>query len=404
MTAQAHAERAHALLGASKAAQWINCPPSARLQESVPDKRSSYADEGTAAHELSEIKLRRRILPCDSKERKQLETALEYLKQNPLYDAEMENAIQDYVEIVEERFMAAKARSSDAIALLEERLDFSEWVPNGYGTGDVVLIADGVMEIIDLKYGKGVPVSAIGNPQMRLYALGALDGFGFLYDIREVHMTIVQPRLDSVSTDVMKVDELLEWAETVVKPAAALADAGEGEFKPGDHCRWCKVKATCRARVDENMQALRHEFQDPALLTLDEIGSILYVAEKLAAWAKDVGDYAFNQAKAGKRVPGWKLVEGRSNRAISDKDAATKALENAEVNGRKLEKDKYLKPQELLGIGELEKRIGKKDLAALIGDLIVKPPGKPVLVVETDPRAELNSIEGDFAGEDFSDG
>ncbi|MEF3312347.1 DUF2800 domain-containing protein [Paenibacillus sp. GYB004] len=403
MSQQAHAERAHALLGASKAEQWINCPPSARLQESVPDKRSSYADEGTAAHELSEIKLRGRILPCDSKERKKLDAALEYLKQNPLYDAEMENAIQEYVEIVEERFMAAKARSSDAIVLLEERLDFSEWVPNGYGTGDVVLIADGVMEIVDLKFGKGVPVSAISNPQMRLYALGALDGFGFLYDIREVHMTIVQPRLDSVSTDIMKVEELLEWAETVVKPAAALADAGEGEFKPGDHCRWCKVKATCRARADENMKALQYEFQDPALLSLEEVGSILYVAEKLAAWAKDIGEYAFEQAKAGKRIPSWKLVEGRSNRAITDKGAAWKVLENAEINGEKLDKDKFLKPQELLGIGELEKRIGKKELTGLIGDLIVKPAGKPTLVPETDPRAELNSIESDFENIDMED-
>ncbi|MBD2861628.1 DUF2800 domain-containing protein [Paenibacillus oceani] len=403
MSQQAHAERAHALLGASKAEQWINCPPSARLQESVPDKRSSYADEGTTAHELSEIKLRRRLFPCDSKERKKLDAALEYLKQNPLYDAEMENAVQEYVEIVEERFMAAKARSTDAIVLLEERLDFSEWVPNGFGTGDVVLIADGVMEIVDLKYGKGVPVSAIGNPQMRLYALGALDGFGFLYDIREVHMTIVQPRLDSVSTNIMQVDELLDWAETVVRPAAALADAGEGEFKPGDHCRWCKVKATCRARADENMQALQYEFQDPALLSLDEIGSILYVAEKLASWAKDIGDYAFEQAKAGKRIPSWKLVEGRSNRAITDKDAAWNVLEDAKINGEKLDKDKFLKPQELLGIGELEKRIGKKELGKLIGDLIVKPAGKPTLVPETDPRAELNSVDADFAGEDFSD-
>lgn len=248
---QAHAERAHALLGASKASQWINCPPSARLQESVPDKRSEYADEGTLAHELSENKLRRRLLLCNSKEKKRLDAELEKIKVNPLYGPEMENAIQEYCDLVEERFMAAKARSSDAVVLLEEQLDFSEWVPEGYGTGDVVLIADGVMEIIDLKYGKGVPVSAIGNPQMRLYGLGAWSGYSYLYDIQEIHMTIVQPRLDSVSTDVIPISELLEWAETVVKPAAALAYAGEGEHKPGDHCRWCKVKGNCRARADE---------------------------------------------------------------------------------------------------------------------------------------------------------
>lgn len=393
----AHAERAHALLGASKASQWINCPPSARLTEDIEDKRSEYADEGTAAHELAEIKLRRRLLPCDSKERKRLDKQLEAFKSNQYYSSEMENAVTEYVEIVEERFMAAKARSSDAVVLLEERLDLTEWVPEAFGTGDVVLIADGVLEVIDLKYGKGVPVSAINNPQIRLYGLGAWWGWNYLYSITEVHMTIVQPRLDSVSTDIMALGELIEWAETVVKPAAELADKGEGGFAAGEHCRWCKVKGNCKARADENMKALAYEFKDPALLSLDEVGSILYVAEQLKKWAGDVEEYAFEQAKAGHKVPQWKLVEGRSNRAITDKDAACNRLEKATF-----EFDKYLKPRELLGIGELEKRIGKKELATVLDGLIVKPPGKPVLVPETDKRVELNSIDGDFADEDFN--
>lgn len=396
MTQPAHAERAHALLSASGADRWINCPPSARLCEHIEDKRSEYADEGTAAHELSELKLRRRIIPCNSTERRRLDTAMEKFKTNEYYGPEMENAVQDYVELVEERFMAAKARCSDAVVLLEERLDFTEWVPEGYGTGDVLLISDGVLEVIDLKYGKGVPVSAVGNPQLRLYALGAWSAHGWLYDIEEVRMTIVQPRLDSVSTDTIPVDVLLEWAETVVKPAAALAFAGEGEFKPGGHCRWCKVKGNCRARAEANMEALAHEFQDPAVLTNEEIGSILFVAEQLQAWAKDVSDYAFEQAKAGNRISQWKLVEGRSNRIITNKDAAWAALRDA-----KLESDKYLKPQELHGIGELEKRVGKKELAKLLDGLIIKPSGKPVLVPETDPRAELNSLENDFSGVEF---
>jgi len=391
----AHAERTHALLSASKASQWINCPPSARLQEGIPDRRSEYADEGTLAHELAEIKLRRRLTPCNSKERKRLDEALAKVHANPLYGPEMENAINDYVTFVEERFMAAKARSADAVVLFEESLDFSEWVPEGYGTGDVVLIADGILEVIDLKYGKGVPVSAVGNPQIRLYGLGAWSAYNYLYDIREVHGTIVQPRLDSVSTDVVTVDELLEWAETVVRPAADLAYAGEGEHKPGDHCRWCKVKATCRARADANMAMLAYEFRDPALMTLDEIGPILTVAEQLAAWAKDVADYAFEAAKAGQRVPGWKLVEGRSNRKITDEDEAGRRLGSAGVT-------EFWRTS-LRPLGELEKLVGKKELAALIGDLIVKPPGKPVLVVETDPRPELNSIEADFANIDMED-
>lgn len=397
MSTTAHAERKHALLGASKAAQWIACPPSARLQDGVEEKRSTYADEGTLAHELAEIKLRRRLTPCNSKERKRLDAALEVVKANPFYDREMELAIADYCEFVEERFMAAKARSPDAVLLLEERVDFSEWVPEGTGLNDVVIISDGILEVIDLKYGKGVPVSAIGNPQIRLYGLGAWSGYNFLYDIREIHGTIVQPRLDSITTDIATVDELLEWVTTVVQPKADLAWAGEGEYAPGDHCRWCKVKATCRARADVNMAALADEFRDPALLTLEEVGSILYVAQQLKTWANDVEDYAFEQAKAGHRVPQWKLVEGRSNRSITDKEAAKAKLVEA---GYGL--DKILKPQELISLTDLEtKVVGKKAFGALMEGLIAKPQGKPVLVPETDPRQELNSIESDFAGEDF---
>uniref|UniRef100_UPI00046EC1C7 DUF2800 domain-containing protein n=1 Tax=Paenibacillus zanthoxyli TaxID=369399 RepID=UPI00046EC1C7 len=254
MTAPAHSERAHALLGASKASQWINCPPSARLQEHFPDKRSEYAEEGTAAHELSELRLQRRLTICDSKRRADLDGKIEAFKEsNRFYNPEMENAVSDYCEFVEERAMEAKARSADAIVLLEANADFSEWVPEGRGIGDVVLISDGILEVIDLKYGQGVPVSAYGNPQIRLYALGAWAEYNLFYDIREVRMSIMQPRLDSISTDSLTVEGLLEWAENVVRPAAALADAGEGEFKAGDHCRWCKVKGNCRARADANM-------------------------------------------------------------------------------------------------------------------------------------------------------
>lgn len=305
---QAHAERAHALLSASGADRWINCPPSARLTENIPDTRSEYANEGTAAHELSELILRRRITPCNSKERLRLDKAVsQFQKSNSYYGFEMNDAVADYVEIVEERFMAAKARTADAIVLLEERLDLTEWVPDAFGTGDVILIADGVLEIIDLKYGKGVPVSAIDNPQIRLYALGAWHAYGFLYDIQEIHMTIVQPRLDSVSTDIMSIDELLAWAETTVKPAATLAYAGEGEYLSGSHCKWCKVKATCRARADANMEAISHEFQDPALMTLEEVGSILHIAEQLKLGPRTLKIMPSNRQRPGTafRVGNW---------------------------------------------------------------------------------------------------
>lgn len=397
MSAPAHNERAHALLGASKASQWLNCPPSAKLQETVPETESDFAKEGTVAHELAEVKLQILLVPNNSKRRKELEKALAKLKENSFYCSEMESATSDYTDIVAERFMAAKARSVDAVILFEERLDFSEWVPDGFGTGDVVIISDGVMEVIDLKYGKGVPVSAIGNSQMRLYALGAWQAYDFLYGVEEIHMTIVQPRLDSVSTDEMPISALLEWAETIVRPAAALAAIGEGEFASGDHCRWCKVKATCRVRADANMAALSYEFKDPALLSLEEVGSVLFVAEQLKTWAKDVEDYAFTQAKNGQRIPLWKLVEGRSNRSFTDKEAVKNKLLEAGY-----EAEKILKPQELVALGELENKIvGKKQFKELLSDLVIKPQGKPVLAPESDPRAELNSVDKDFANEEF---
>lgn len=394
----AHAGRAHALLGASGADRWINCPPSARLTENMAESRSEYADEGTAAHELSEVYLRQKLIPNDSKARLRLSHFLDKAKASQYYGPDMEHYVQEYVDIVCERFMDAKSRSADAVVLLEERLDMTEYVPEAFGTGDVVLISDGVLEVIDLKYGKGVPVSAINNPQIRLYALGALSAHGWLYDITEVRMTIVQPRLDSVTTDTMTVEDLLAWAEEVVRPAAQLAHEGKGEYKAGDHCKWCKAKGNCRARADANMAAIQYEFQDPALLSLEEIGAILHITEQLAKWTKDVQDFAQNAAVKGQKVPGWKLVEGRSNRTITDENAACNALEKASIAA-----DKYLKPRELLGITELEKRVGKKDLAKLIGGLIVKPPGKPKLAPESDPRAEMNSTKEEFANINLED-
>lgn len=399
MTEVAHAERAHSMLGASGADRWINCPPSARLTDTIEEKPSEYADEGTLAHELSENKLRSRLYLNDSKARGRLSAGLKVIHSNPFYCPEMENAVQEYVELVEERYMEAKARSSDAVLLLEERLDYSEWVPDGYGTGDVVLIADGLLEVIDLKYGKGIAVYAYNNPQPRLYGLGAWSGYNYLYDIKEIRMTIIQPRLDSVSSDTMAIEDLLEWAETVVRPAAELAFAGEGEFKAGSHCKWCKVKGSCKARADANMLALQHEFKDPALLSLEEVGSILFVAEQLKAWAGDVADYAFDQALKGNRVPQWKLVEGKSNRFITDKEAAKVAILAA---GYK--EEKFMKPQEMIAMGDLEtKLLGKKKFKEILGGLVVKPPGKPVHVPETDRRSELNETYEAFANINLED-
>ncbi len=389
---------AHALLSASGAARWINCPPSARLTEKMPDKGSSYADEGTVAHKLAEIKLCRKLTICNSSRRAELDKELEQVKQDQYYNSEMENTIQEYVEQVIERFMEAKARSEDAQILLEERIDLSEWVPEAFGTCDVVIISEGVLEVIDLKYGQGVPVSAEGNPQIRLYGLGAYSEYSYLYDISEVRMTIMQPRRDNVSTEVLLVNELLDWADGVVKPAAQLAFAGKGDFGSGDHCKWCLAKAQCKARADKNMEPLSYQFKDPALLTIEEISAILFIADQLQSWAKDVKEFAHDQALAGVAIPQWKLVEGKSNRAIKDEKAAREALLAAEFT-----LDQILKPQEMLGITDLEKKHGKKTIAGVLGDLIIKPPGKPALVPETDRRPKINSVESDFADIEMED-
>lgn len=388
----------HALLSASGADRWINCPPSARLTEKMYDSGSSYADEGTVAHKLAEIKLRRNLTVCNSKQREALDKELEQVKQDQYYNSEMEHIVQGYVEWVAERFMEATARSSDAQILLEESIDLSEWAPESFGTCDVVIISEGVLEVIDLKYGQGVPVSAEGNPQIRLYGLGAWNEYSYLYDISEVRMTIIQPRRDSISTEILPIDDLLEWADNEVRPAAQLAFDGKGDFSSGDHCKWCLAKANCKARADKNMESLSYQFKDPALLTIDEISAILFIADQLQSWAKNVKDFAYDQALAGVVIPQWKLVEGKSDRALKDEKAAKEALLAAEFT-----LDQIMKPQEMLSISALEKKHGKKTIAGVLKDLIIKPPGKPALAPETDRRPKINSVESDFADIEMED-
>jgi hypothetical protein len=308
----------------------------------------------------------------------------------------MEDYVQGYVDRVLERFAEAKAKTPDAIMLLEQRLDFSEWVPEGFGTGDVVIIADGQLEIIDLKYGKGVPVEAEGNPQLRLYGLGAYNTFSLLFDIKSVRMTIDQPRLDSVTSCELLVEDLLEWAENEVKPKAADAWEGRGKYQPGGHYRFCRGKALCKARAEANLELAKYDFTDPNILMPDEIGEILGRLDELMNWAGTVKDYALEQAeKHGVRWPGWKLVEGRSNRKYSDQDAIASTLTGAGIQ------EALIYERSLLGITAMEKALGKKQFETLLGDLIIKPAGKPVLVPENDKRPEIGSVSS--AKNDFAD-
>lgn len=376
---------AHAKLSASGAKKWLGCPPSADLETQFPNSTSVFAEEGTHAHSLGELKIRRDLklisVPAFGKQ-------YHALKQSPFYNEEMEQATQEYADLVFSRFAEAQQKTKDAVILLEERLDFSRWVPEGFGTGDVVIVSDGCIEIIDLKYGKGVPVDADENPQMMLYALGAVAKYELLYDLSNVKMTICQPRLDSISTYELSVDDLLAWGDDYVKPRAELAIKGEGEFSPSEEtCRWCRAKATCKARADFMMACIDQDFTDAKLISDNDIANYLEIAPQVLAWAKDIQDYALEQAeKHGKKWRGFKLVEGRSNRVYTDKE---KVAETLKAQG--YTDDKIYEPQSLLGITALEKSISKKQFGILLSDLIVKPTGKPTLVPESDKRAEISS-------------
>ena len=299
--------RDHAILSASGAHRWLECTPSARLEEEMSEGTSIYAEEGTFMHELAELHL---SLYLNRLSKVKFNKKLKEMKENEFYTEEIENAVQAYVDIVIERINEA---GKDSLILLEEQVDFSLWVPEGFGTSDVLIISNNTIEVIDLKGGRGVKVEAHDNPQMRLYALGAVNGFGILYDIDKIIMTIIQPRLDSISTDEISLEELLEWGEMIVKPKAEMAFKGEGEYKVSDHCRFCKVKSICRARADENLRLACLDFKPPPLLTDDEIVDILLKIDELKKWASDVEDYAFNKAvkkvKSGQGLNWWKAGE-----------------------------------------------------------------------------------------------
>lgn len=376
---------AHAYLSASNSKQWLMCTPSIKLSEGIPNQESDFAREGTLAHEFSEAILMKNLGII---KKQKYNAIVKKIKANELYAADMDDYVERYVDIVMEKI--GEANSPEAVHKVEQRLDFSAWVPRGFGTGDAVIIDNGIIEIIDLKYGKGVPVSAIGNTQIRLYALGAINEFGFFYDIEKVKMTIVQPRLDSVSTDEISAEELLKWADEYLKPRAELAIKGEGEFCAGDHCKFCRANAICRARAEKNMEIAKYEFANPPTLDNLEISHILDVASDFSKWIKDVESWALQQALQGEIYPGYKVVEGRSNRKWKDEDEVGKLLL---ANGFQ---ENIIYTKKLDGIGKIEKAIGKKKTSELLGDLIVKPQGSPTLVVESDKRPVYNSAELDF--------
>lgn len=380
----------HAKLSASSALRWINCPGSVALADQLPAPGSSaYADEGTLAHALAELKLRKFLGDVGDYDKE-----LAQIQASEYYSGEMEEATDFYAETVQEHLAAAGA---DAELMIEQQFSLANWVPEGFGTSDAVIIGGNVIEVIDLKYGKGIKVDAVNNPQLRLYGLGASALFGDLYDFDTVRTTIIQPRLDHVSTEEQPLKELLLWAEEDVAPRATMALEGTDYLATGDWCRFCPAKAVCRKRAEYNLELARDEFKAPPLLTDEEIGEVLRRAEEIQKWTSDIQDYALEQALAGKHFDGWKLVEGRSNRKYADDLKVAETLVAAGYD------EAMLYERKLYGITAMEKIVGKKKLTTTLGDLIIKPAGKPVLVPESDKREAINTTEAakaDFNNED----
>ena len=398
----------HALLSASSASRWLVCTAAPRFEERLPERTSEYAEEGRLAHAIGELKVTKKCTPMSTRT---YNTRLNKLKKDPLYTPEMDKTTDLYLEHITEQVMAYDTAPTVAV---EVQVDFSDYVPEGFGTCDCCIIGGDLLSIVDYKHGKGVPVSAVGNPQMRLYALGALHRYAPVFGdtIKRVRMTIDQPRLDSYTTDEITVDELRAWGESI-KPIAQKAFSGLGEFVPGDHCRFCRGKAQCRARA--NINTALEDFKDcvplgrsPAMqadydttgfkpvnaLTDAEIGNLLERGAHLVQWYKDLETYATEALLAGKVIPGWKLVAGRSNRAFTDQDAAIQAVIAAGYD-EALVYDR--KPKTL---PELEKLMGKAEFAEKIGGYVTKPLGKPTLAPASDKREAYApaAAAADFAG------
>ena len=376
----------HAVLNASGAHRWLECTPSARLEELVQSQTSEYAAEGTLAHEVAELAVLYRVGKLSMEKYNE---RISKLKREKLYSQEMVDNAWGYADLIRDKWFALKNEVGDATILVETRVNFGTWVPGGFGTADCLILSDGKMEVIDYKYGKGKRVDAFRNPQMRLYALGAYNSHGLVYEVERVKMTIYQPRISNgVSSDETTIDELLEWAENYVKPRAQLAYEGKGDFCPSaETCKFCRVKATCKARAEKNLEAF-DEGPDVFLMSLEEAGKVLEKAADIEAWLGDLKKYVEGSLLEGVKVPGWKLVEGRSVRRYADADAVAKTMIDAGYDAALL-----YKPRELITLTQMEKDFGKKNVDELLGDLIVKPAGAPTLAPESDKRKAITPTE-----------
>ncbi|MDD2401962.1 MAG: DUF2800 domain-containing protein [Clostridia bacterium] len=375
------ANRAHALLGSSSAHRWLNCTPSARLEETIPEVISEYAEEGGLAHEIAELKLRKQFI--EPMGPRIFSSNLKKLQNRKLYDAEMLIHTETYLDYVSSIVHGFNAPPYIAI---EKKLDYGTYAPEGFGTGDCIIIGGNTLHVIDFKYGKGVPVSAEENPQMKLYALGAYTAYSILYPIETIKMAIVQPRKDTVSEYEISINDLLAWGESI-KPIAQKAFNGEGEFVPGDHCRFCHAKSLCRARSEFHTALEDCHMMKPPLISNDEVGEILVRAQNLAGWVKDLEEYALSECLKGVEIPNWKAVEGRSKRQFTDQDEAFKVLIANDI------KKAMLYTREPLTLAATEKLLGKARFRELLAEYVNTPPGKPTLAPISDKREAIKQID-----------
>ena len=390
-----HAQRAHAILPASGASRWLACTPSARLEDEYGEKKSSpYAAEGTLAHELAELYLRKDTLRCITEA--DFEAKLEELMSDELFNEEMLDMVPIYTGYCEEQFIAAKEENLFSEIEIEQKLDLTEYVPESFGTADCIIINDDLMEVIDLKYGKGVPVYADWNKQLMLYGLGALRKYDTMYDISEVRLTIVQPRINNISSWQISAEELRKWAKEELMPKAKMAFEGAGELVAGDHCKFCAVKNKCRKLYEQQLEIAKYEFREPMLLTDDEIVDVIKRTPQLVEWANSIVAYAQELAiNEDKKWPGYKLVEGVSRRKWSNEDEAMQIIF---ARMPELSEDQILNTK-LKSITDIEKLVGKKRFAEVLSDIVIKPQGKPTLVPDTDKRPAIGFNQ---AIEDFS--
>ena len=370
---------AHALLGPSSASRWMACPPSVRLCEQFEDVESEYAKEGSLAHEIAELKVKKLIDPGLTS--RKFTSAMKKLKDKELYQEEMQGYTDEYVEFIQEQMYSYETTPHISV---EQKVDFSQYVPGGFGTADCILISNDTLHIIDFKYGKGVPVSVENNAQLLLYALGAYLAYEMIFPIEHIKMSIVQPRLNNICTWECSLDYLLTFAKKA-QEKAVMALNGEGDFECGEHCKFCKAKSICKERAKANLELAKYEFKAADQLSLEEIGEILEKAQDLAKWAEDLKEYALAESLKGNNVPGWKAVNGRGSRSFKNTDDAIKVLKENGIAEELLYERKYLT------LAQMEKVIGKKDFNNLVGNLIVMNVGKSTLVKASDKREAITN-------------